>query len=187
MNGKDLFEGMSYVDERYIEEAESRAYPRTHWIKAAALAACLCLILFSLYSRDDPIPSEGSAAQDEVNIPAGVESYGCLGDPENSPTEEVPSVILYVQEPTEFGWIGTVCELVDTDIFEIGMELNVVLADQVRNETAGGSSLVVEDKKADYSGRYVMVQFIEYDRETGTIVVNLIREVQPPETTPQKG
>ncbi len=184
MNGKDLFEGMSYVDERYIEEAESKAFPRTHWARTAALAACLCLILFSLYSLRDPIASEGSAAQDEVTQPAGVESYGALGVPGNSPSEEIPSVILFVQEQTDAGWVGIVSELVDTDIFEIVMELNVVLADQIRNETAGGSSLVVEDKKADYSGRYVMVQFIEYDRETGTIVVNLIREVQPPETTP---
>ena len=184
MNGKDLFEAISHIDERYIEEAETKAFPRKYWTNAAALAACLCLILFSLYSLRDPVATEGSAAQDEETAPAGVESYGGLGVPENSPSEEVPCVILYVQEQTEAGWVGIVSELVDTDIFEIGMELNVVLADQIRNETAGGSSLVVEDKKADYSGRYVMVQFIEYDRETRTIVVNLIREVQPPETTP---
>lgn len=184
MNGKDLFEGMSYVDERYIEEAESRAYPRTHWIKAAALAACLCLILFSLYSLRDPVATEGSAAQDEVTIPVGVESLSGQGDPGNSPSEEVPSVILYVQEQTEAGWVGIVSELVDTDIFEIGMELNVVLADQIRQEDTDGQSIVVEQKRQDYTGSYVMVQFIEYDRETRTIAVNLIREVQPPESTP---
>ena len=72
----------------------------------------------------------------------------------------------------------------NADIFEIDMELNVVLADQIRQEDTDGQSIVVEQKRPDYSGHYVIVQFIEYDQETGTIVVNLIREVQTPETTP---
>ena len=184
MNGKDLFEGMSYVDERFIDEAETRSYPRTHWLKAAALAACLCLILFSMYSLRDPIASEGNIAQDEETAPAGVESISGQGVPEESPVEEVPSVILYVQEQTETGWIGIVSELVDTDIFEIGMELNVVLVDQIWQENTDGHSLIVESKSADYTGSYVMVQFVDYDPDTATIVVNLIREVEPPETTP---
>ena len=184
MNGKDLFEGMSYVDERFIDEAETRSYPRTHWLKAAALAACLCLILFGLYVPGNPIAIEGGIAQDEETVPAGVESMGSQGVPEESPVEEVPSVILYVQEQTEIGWIGIVSELVDTDIFEIGMELNVVMTETIWQEDSDGNSLVVEQKRPDYSGCYVMVQFIHYDPETNTIAVNLIREVQPPETTP---
>ena len=89
-----------------------------------------------------------------------------------------------MEEPTENGWIGTVCELVDTDIFEVGMELNVVMTETIWQEDSDGNSLVVEQKRPDYSGCYVMAQFIYYDPETNTIAVNLIREVQPPETTP---
>ena len=40
------------------------------------------------------------------------------------------------------------------------------------------------DSKADYSGTYVLVQFIEYDRETGTIIVDIIQEANAPESTP---
>ena len=43
------------------------------------------------------------------------------------------------------------------------------------------------DRMTDYSGTYVMVQFIEYDRETGTIVVNMIQEAAAPETAIKKG
>ena len=85
---------------------------------------------------------------------------------------------------TDLGFIGTVAELVDTDIFEIGMELNVVIADGTRHETADGNPAMSEDSKTDYFSSYVMVQFIEYDRETGTIIVNIIQEVEPPETAP---
>lgn len=184
MNGKDLLAGMSHIDERYIEEAETKAFPRKYWMNAAALAACLCLVLFSLYFPGNPIATEGSIAQDEETAPADVESISGQGVPEDSPVEEVPSVILYVQEQTETGCVGIVSELVDTDIFEIGMELNVILADQIQQEDTDGQSIVVEQKRPDYSGHYVMVQFVDYDPDTETIVVNLIREVEPPETTP---
>ena len=59
--------------------------------------------------------------------------------------------------------------------------LNVVLADGTRHETADGNSSVSADSKTDYTGSYVIVQFIEYDRETGTIVVNIIQAVNPTE------
>ena len=93
-------------------------------------------------------------------------------------------MILYVEDMTDHGFIGTGSQLVDTDIFEIGMELNVVIADGTRHETADGNSSMSADSKTDYSGSYVMVQFIEYDRETGTIIVNIIQEADAPETAP---
>ena len=93
-------------------------------------------------------------------------------------------MIHYVEDMTDLGFIGTVAQLVDTDIFEIGMELNVVVADGTRHETADGNSSISADSKTDYSGSYVMVQFIEYDRETGTIIVNIIQEADAPETAP---
>ena len=40
------------------------------------------------------------------------------------------------------------------------------------------------DSKTDYSGSYVLVQLIEYDRETGTIIVDIIQEADAPETAP---
>ena len=48
MSGKDLFEGMSYVDERFVDEAENKSFHKPvvySWIKVASIAACLCLII----------------------------------------------------------------------------------------------------------------------------------------------
>lgn len=196
MSGKDLFEGMSYVDERFVDEAEHKTLPKrivSPWIKVASMAACLCLIIFSLYNLQPYLrgETEGAARQeaadampeDNVENEAGEESKeSAIVAPAEGAVGEVPSVILYVDEMTDAGFIGTVDELVDTDIFEIGMELNVVVADGTRHETADGNPSMSEDFKTDYSGSYVMVQFIEYDRETGTIVVNMIQEADPPET-----
>ena len=86
-------------------------------------------------------------------------------------------MILYVEEMTARGFTGIVAELVDTDVLVVGMELNVVAADSTRHETADEKPSISTESKTDYTGRYVMVQFIEYDRENATIVVNIIQEV----------
>lgn len=197
MSGKDLFEGMSYVDERFVDEAENKTLPKhivSPWIKVASMAACLCMIIFSLYNLQPYLRGETEGAGQEA---ADQMLEGITEDKLNQETQEseiqapaegavgeAPSVILRVDEMTDLGFIGTVAELVDTDIFEIGMELNVVIADGTRHETADGNPAMSEDSKTDYFSSYVMVQFIEYDRETGTIIVNIIQEVEPPETAP---
>lgn len=45
MNGKDLLEALSFVDEKYIEDAQCTPARRPLWQGAAALAACLALVL----------------------------------------------------------------------------------------------------------------------------------------------
>ena len=45
MNGKEMLESMSYVDEKYIADAEIRPKGRLHWQPVAAAAACLALVL----------------------------------------------------------------------------------------------------------------------------------------------
>ena len=165
MNGQDLFEAMSHVDERYVDEAESKMIPKTiPWMKLASMAACLCLLVLTVYGLR---PFLNGSETEGVLIEDAQES--AVGVPEEIPATEVPSVILYVEEMTMAGFTGTVAELVDTDIFQVGMELNVVLADTTRHETA--------ESKANYAGTYVMVQFIEYNRETSTIVVNIVQEL----------
>ena len=175
MSGKDLFEAMSYVDERFVDEAENKTLPKrivSPWIKVASMAACLCLIIFSLYNLQpylNRVGIEGAAGQEaEEAMPGGSlenepeqkPQESVIISPEDGPAGEVPSVILYVNEMTDIGFTGTVAELVDTDIFEIGMELKVVVADGTRHETADGNPSMSADSKTDYSGSYVLFQFI---------------------------
>lgn len=198
MNGKDLFSGMSFVEERLVNEAETERAPsgRVAWKRWTAIAACLCLIVLSLYTgilRPEQEMTEGIAGQDAADsmpIPMPVgggvtemqqESMESETSPdEGYPLQEVPSVILLVEEMTDTGFTGTVAGFVDTDVFEIGTALNVVMAEDVRHETPDGQFDVTAEAGIDYSGLCVEVQFTEYDEETATIVVNSIREVTPP-------
>ena len=195
MSGKDLFEGMSYVDARFVDEAENKTLPKrvvSPWTHAAAMAACLCLILFGLYNlqpylrgKTEGIATEGAAdAMPEGTMQEQVDLESQINTPAEGPVVEVPSVILYVEDMTEHGFVGTVAALVDTDVLEIGMELNVAVAEGTRHITADASYSVSADCKTDYSGSYVRVQFIEYDRETGTIIVNMIQQTDAPEANP---
>lgn len=47
MKGKDLLEGMSFVDEKFIDEAEAKPAKRYYLLRWGALAACLTLILLA--------------------------------------------------------------------------------------------------------------------------------------------
>ena len=88
-------------------------------------------------------------------------------------------MILRVDPMTENGFIGTVTELVDTDFLEIGMELNVVYASDTRNEimmeSASEYKSQIADQIADRTGTYVIVQFVDYNKETNTLTINLIQ------------
>lgn len=198
MNGKDLFSGMSFVEERLVNEAETErpASGRFAWKRWAAIAACLCLIVLSLYTgilRPEQEMTEGIAGQDAADsMPMPMPEGGDIAEmqqesmesetspDEGCPLQEVPSVMLLVEEMTDTGFTGTVAGFVDTDIFEIGTALNVVMAEDVRHETPDGQFDVTAEAGIDYSGLCVEVQFTEYDEETATIVVNSIREVTSP-------
>lgn len=53
MNGKELLEGLSFVDERYIEEAARTPARRPLW-QPAAFAACLALVLLGWSTLNTP-------------------------------------------------------------------------------------------------------------------------------------
>lgn len=72
MNGKEMLESMSYVDEKYIADAEVRPKGRLHWQPVAAAAACLALVLVGVGlmapGRENPMelaagPRQAAVAQ----------------------------------------------------------------------------------------------------------------------------
>lgn len=193
MNGKDLLEGMSQIEERFVEEAETETLSNPipfPWAKFASMAACFCLLLCSFMFlhphvlNDTPFGDE-STAPATVSNPAPETEWKSdqvipASEPSHTPVSEVPSVILRVDRMTEYGFIGTVAELVDTDILDIGMELKVVYAEDSRIDIAmeydSDYKSQARDHLADHTGKYVIVQFIHYDKETNTLTINLIEE-----------
>ncbi len=185
MNGKDLFRGMSFLEQRLVEEAEKESIPKRRaspWLKAGSLAACVCLIALSLYHLK-PFMSPGftEGLPGETNIEMALpEGSFKPGNQEGMAVGEVPSVILLVEEMTDSGFTGTVAQLTDTDVLKIGTKLNVIAVDRTGYRSADGHNALWKDCWTNLAGTYVTVQFIEYDRMNNTIVINMIQETEQP-------
>lgn len=70
MNGRELLEGMGYIDERFVDEAETATLSGqkriSHWRHLAAVAACACVAVGCLWigmSRSE-VASDGAAVQE---------------------------------------------------------------------------------------------------------------------------
>lgn len=177
-----LFEGMSWVDERFIDEAEHAAFPKPRvipWIKVASMAACLCLILFGIHhlmptrTPGDPGSIEDTAPNGGLEDPQEQESnHSNQIAPGDCPAGEIPNVILYVEEMTAEGFIGIVTDYGVTDHLGLGTRLNVVIGDGMRSNADNEDNAIANDSKTDFTGRYVVFQFYDFDPETGTIVID---------------
>lgn len=185
MSGKDLFEGMSYVDERFVDEAENKTLPKrtvSQQIKVASMAACLCLILFSLYSlqpylrgETEGIPDEGAAdAMSEVVL-EDVKEQSSLGSAYGVSAEagasRAPETMIRIVEVAETGFIGTVRNHGGFTAFDDGTEITVT----VDLETDP------DFKPEDYqTGDLVHVMYTDWDVAERTMVASILGIVEEP-------
>lgn len=92
MKGKDLLEGMSFVDEYFIDEAEAKPARRNSPLRWGALAACLCAILLAA-PRLLAQQTESSNAKDEVGASVQQGEYfgagGIISGSQNQSPAEV--------------------------------------------------------------------------------------------------
>lgn len=155
MNGKTLLDALGQIDDRYVAEAEyqhikvRRPIP---WKPIAAAAACVVLMvgLYRTPPRELPPP--------ESTEPAGITAFSKGGSKALSAGSEL--LVIRVNEMTETGFLGTVAR---SDAFGRGTELKVVFTDRVRAQ-------------GDLTGETVVVRYLEYDKETATILVDDIRD-----------
>ena len=120
MSGKELFEGMSYVDERYVDEAEQKTIVKrlmSPWIKIASMAACTCLVLFSMYKlipywdwsvTEQAAGEAGARPESAVEPEMGMEEQESASIADEAPASRAPQMMVHIQEVTDTGFIGTV-------------------------------------------------------------------------------
>lgn len=186
MSGKTLLKAMSFVDEKYIDEAENKTIRKSHsqWMRLLPLAACLCIVLLGFFSRNRWRISAESSSQHNESVHDFIENWDNTdlevqsNQNSSAEAEEVPSVILRVESWNKNGFVGTVTALTDTDIFDVGMTLNVIVEEdawiQIQKEDALICADSDEAKSIYREGSLVQVQFVYYDKETGTIYVNVL-------------
>lgn len=183
MSGKELFEGMSYVDERYVDEAEQKTIVKrviAPWIKIASMAACLCLVLFSMYklipywdwSVTEQAAGEAAARPESAVEPEmGMEEQESASAADEAPATRAPEMMIRIQAITETGFIGTVQNNGGFTVFEDGTEITVT----VDLETDP------EFKPEDYEiGDLIHVIYTSWDEDELTIVASILGIVEEP-------
>ena len=185
MSGKDLFEGMSYVDEHFVDEAENKSYPKrivSPWIKVASMAACLCLIIFSLYNLQPYLRGEtGSMAGQEVadGMPEGENDlekkddsqYGVIEVPEDAVATRAPETMIRVLKLTETGFVGTVQNNGGFTVFDDGTEITVTVDLETNPDF----------KPEDYEiGDLLHVIYTTWDKDKRTIIASILGVVDEP-------
>ena len=139
MNGKEMLEAMSFVDEKYIEDAEAAPKRRRiHWQGFAAAAACLAVVLVGVWSlNSQKETAELTAAQD-----AEIAAYGA--DTELSAIMSgavskrifVPEMTVLVVEQ-EGNALRCQVEEPGTGSLEAGQEITVLLPDDFQDTLSG--------------------------------------------------
>lgn len=170
MTGKELLIGMSFVEERFVAEADSQSVAKVKnraWIKWASLAACVCVLLLGLRGlerSEEPMAAEPAAGAPAATI---ADAKDVCGTP-MAPTEEpgapaagaAPTVVR-IDEWTGTDFTGTV---ISGDAFDAGAKVTVVLepSEEMRGWEAYPAGSIVE------------VRTVSFDEESGTIFASAI-------------
>lgn len=97
MKNKRLLNLIGDVDDKFIEEAASATQtPRHGWVKWAALAACLCLILvgaFTIEKAKTPVLTPESSSASGVAILYRDKTYIALISPEERQAVGLPETV----------------------------------------------------------------------------------------------
>lgn len=172
MSGKELFEGMSHIDPRFIDEAEQETIRQgrgTPWMKLASLVACLCLVLLSVFVMEqmqdrEQIDDLVTAGQQPAEHPGYAQSE--QADSQSGSGSIPASLTLRIDAETKNGFTGTV---VDGAQFPAGTELTVVFDDAEHKAALADT----RGPDADH-WTLVEVQYRSYDLENAIIYAESI-------------
>ena len=183
MSGKELFEGMSYVDERYVDEAEQKTIAKqvtSPWIKIVSMAACLCLVLFSMcklipywdWSVTEQAVGEAAARPESAVEPEmGMEEQESASIADEAPASRAPEMMVRIQEVTETGFIGTVENMSGFMVFEDGTQITVTVDLETDPDF---------DPNAYKPDNLILVMYTSWDENEKTIVASIMGIVEEP-------
>ena len=144
MTGTQLLEALGFVDEAYIQEAETAQLGRnTPWMKILSVAACMCILITGVYAYQLFQPKGATESMQEAAAPAAPaataeaprqESVMEEAAPEEvrapaaGELEHIPYARLRILSVTEDGYTVLVEEVAEiTSVVEAGMELTLVV------------------------------------------------------------
>ena len=177
MNGKKLMEGLSYVDDRYLEEAEETVFSRRRfWTRpAATLAACaaaLALVILGVGPDGAMEAAPDNSLRDDTRPSETYHSIIAETEPNLQAQEAFGTVRLRVEEGSD-GTFTVVAESSESDAIPLGEKLTLGLEEYGANPE---SEIVSGSPVMDFSVEigteeilYLTVRVLSYDPETGVL------------------
>lgn len=139
MNGKEMLEAMSFVDEKYIEDADAAPKRRRiHWQGFAAAAACLAVVLAGIWNlNSQKETAELTAAQDaEIAAYSADTANQLMVGAAVKRSVFVPEMTVQVLSQ-EGNTLHCQVEESGTGSFEAGQEITVLLPEDFQNSLTG--------------------------------------------------
>lgn len=191
MTGKDIVEALSFVDEKYIEEAENGKYRKGNPTRyLLPLAACLCLIVTALRflpRQPETAVDENSEVMQETMLDSQIEIVvqekdellheepAMVWDEVEEPNaSEAPEAVFRIISWTEDGFTATLEKHLEAEFMPLGTVMNIKFCVE-ENEDA---EQILEDMpqfREQYpEGTRVRVRYVYYSVETNTLYIDSI-------------
>lgn len=199
MTGLELLEGLSFVDEKFIAEAETAKLGRNiPWMKVLSVAACLCILMVGAFA----LKGFGHKGAMEDMFEAAADAPAAAAPMEDAPAADAPAADMPAEaapvepessaqeaaaekEPSLYGVSYAKLQIVnvvgegeyegiveaantDLDIFEEGIQVNLVIAPDKVPQTDRVDADYAEDITVDM---VVEIQSGIYDVDTGVLYV----------------
>lgn len=152
MNGKQMLEAMSFVDEAYIADAEMPPkHLFAHWKRYAAAAACLAVVLagvWNLRAMQEAAPQGADMAAYSAEEDMPMSNAMCKAAAPVTATLIQEMTVLVVKQ--EGNALRCQVEEPGTGSFEVGQEITVLLPDDFQDTLSG--RLLVSFSPTDDAG-----------------------------------
>lgn len=137
MNGKEMLEAMSFVDEKYIDDAEAAPKRRRiHWQGFAVAAACLAVVLVGVWNLNSQKETAELTAAAENQIAAYSADQMPMMRAAVEKSVFIPEMTVQVLSQ-EGNTLRCRVEEPGTGSFEAGQEITVLLPEDFQDTLTG--------------------------------------------------
>lgn len=154
MNGRELVEAMSHVDEKYISEAEEAPHRRRHWQELAITAACLALVLVGVWQfrpqlQKDAAPAVGAA---QYKAEARSMEEAALDQANDAAPMMVSALSEMTVRVTEQTGEALLCVVTDpgTSDYQVNDLVKIALPEEAEQEAAQPAALAADAEPPQY-------------------------------------
>lgn len=163
MKGRDILQALSFIDEKYVDEAEHGRFQHRKWVRFAAMAASLSVIITAaswIHRESSPMESESTGV--EETLPESMdEAYEAAEGGLNLPAGSNAPLVVTVEKWLDNGFLGIVVD--SAGDFTTGTVLEIRPGEGSQWEIQDGDAVLVRDYYYDPEENVIYAGWIGKD------------------------